>query len=469
MTGRLVEPAYSSSPPYVETLGPEVAGICELAGFPPDPEQQLALDGIFGLKVDGTPSSDEAAVIAPRQNIKTGLFKQCALGWLFVTDQRLVIWSAHEFSTAQEAHRDLTELIEGSDWLRKRVKAIHRGNGDEGIELTTGQRVKFKARTRTGGRGLTGDKVVLDEAFALLPTHMGSLVPTMSARPHGQIVYGSSAGLVGSSVLRAIRDRGRVGDDPGLVYLEWCDDLPGECELGSSCTHLVGSPACRLDDVVRWGRANSQLHRRIQRKAIERERRSLPPEEFARERLGWWDDPDTHAAAIDEGQWLTLIDTSPTLTAPVFGVATAPDRSWSAICAAWRRPDGAVQLLLGDDYRRDATWVAARASELRSRYGARFLVDAASKGLVDDATETTLTDRAKADNALADAVLSGTLRHGNEPALNTAVRAARWKSSGETRVLDAKGSTDISPLRAAALALHGVTTAPTSSGWMVGV
>jgi hypothetical protein len=53
--------------------------------------------------------------------------------------------------------------------------------------------------------------------------------------------------------------------------------------------------------------------------------------------------------------------------------------------------------------------------------------------------------------------------------MNTAVRAARWKPSGNTRVLDQKGSTDISPLTAAAGAVHGVTTAPTSSGWMVGL
>jgi hypothetical protein len=465
----LVEPAFYSSPSFSETLGPEVGDVCRLAGFGPDPEQQLALDAIFGLKDDRTPSADEAVIVAPRQNIKTGLFKQCALGWLFVTDQRLIIWSAHEFSTAQEAFRDLSELIEGSDWLRKRIKTIHRGNGDEAIELATGQRVKFKARTKTGGRGLTGDKVVLDEAFALLPKHMGSLVPTMSARPHGQILYGSSAGLEDSAVLRRIRDRGRLGDDPGLVYLEFCDDLPGECERGPSCDHALDAPACRLDDRRRWERANSQLYRRIPLKAIELERRSLPPEEFGRERLGWWDDPtDSANSAIDLAAWMDLIDTNPVVTTPTFGVATAPDQSWSAVCAAWRRLDGSTQLLLGDDYRRNSTWVSARAAELRAKYGGRVLVDAASKGLVSEAVETSLTDRAIADNALANAVLARTVRHGNENALNAAVRAARWKPSGDTRVLDARGSVDISPLRAAALAVHGVATTP-KSGWMVGV
>ncbi len=58
-------------------------------------------------------------------------------------------------------------LITGCAPLARRVKKISYGNGEEAIELQTGQRLIFKARTKTGGRGLSGDKVVLDEAFAL--------------------------------------------------------------------------------------------------------------------------------------------------------------------------------------------------------------------------------------------------------------------------------------------------------------
>lgn len=77
----------------------------------------------------------------------------------------------------------MTELIEGTPVLAREIKAIHRGNGDEAIELTDNRRLLFKARTDKSGRGLTGDRTVLDEAFALKPTHMGSLLPTMAARP----------------------------------------------------------------------------------------------------------------------------------------------------------------------------------------------------------------------------------------------------------------------------------------------
>lgn len=166
-----VEPAFRSVPAYDRTLGPEVADLSRLAGYGPDPEQEMALDAIFAIDGSGRSVAFETAVIACRQNLKTGVFKQAALGWLFVTDERLVVWSAHEFRTSQEAFRDLDELITGSDLLRRRVKHIYRGNGDEAIELLSGARVIFKTRTKGGGRGLSGRKVILDEAFALQPMH----------------------------------------------------------------------------------------------------------------------------------------------------------------------------------------------------------------------------------------------------------------------------------------------------------
>jgi len=208
----LVEPAYHTGPSYSTTLGAEVGDLCRLTGFGPDLEQQLILDDTFAIDANGKSASFEIGIIACRQNLKTGSLKQMALGWLFVTDERLIVWSAHEFRTAQEAFRDMEQLVCGTPILAKRVKNIYRGNGDEAIELYSGSRLIFKARTKGGGRGLTGSKVFLDEAFALKPEHMGALLPTLSAVPDPQVVYASSAGPPEAAVLRGIRDRGRLGD-----------------------------------------------------------------------------------------------------------------------------------------------------------------------------------------------------------------------------------------------------------------
>ena len=111
-----------------------------MAGLPPDPEQELALDALFALDpADSYHSAAfEFAVIVPARR-KTGLFKMAASGGCF-TGPALVVWSAHEMSTTREAFRDLVGLIENCPALRKRLapgptNGIFSGNGNEMIEL----------------------------------------------------------------------------------------------------------------------------------------------------------------------------------------------------------------------------------------------------------------------------------------------------------------------------------------------
>jgi hypothetical protein len=190
----LVRPAHLWVPDRVSSAGADVVDLAATYGRFFDPEQALVMDALMSEGADGNWAALEAAVICSRQNLKTFALECLVLAKLYLFGDRLVIWSAHLFDTAQESFRNLDEIVTNYDHLRKRVKVISRANGDEGIELTTGQRIKFKARSKSGGRGLTGDTVILDEAFALQSGHMGALMPTLSARPNPQILYGSSAG-----------------------------------------------------------------------------------------------------------------------------------------------------------------------------------------------------------------------------------------------------------------------------------
>lgn len=193
------------------------------------------------------------------------------------------------------------------------------------------------------------------------------------------------------------------------------------------------------------------------------------PEVAARYFLNLPSKPEGKEAGVFEGRWPGLADPSAERGAgQTFAVATAPDRSWSAVAVAWPRSDGLRQVMLAD-YKPGTAWVADRVAQLRASWGGTVTVDTASRNLIADAEKPYENAQAQAHNALADAVEAGTLRHGNEPALNTAVRAARWKPSGDTRVLDRKGDIDISPLIAAALALHGLTTTAetTTKAWVM--
>lgn len=476
----LVEPAFLSVPEYRDTLGPEVADLAKLAEFEPDPEQALALDALFGFDAANRSTAFELAVIACRQNLKTGLFKQAALGWLFITDQRLVVWSAHEFRTAQEAFRDMEELITGCDAMRKRVKNIYRGNGDEAIELLSGARLIFKTRTKGGGRGLSGDKVILDEAFALQPMHMGALLPTLSARPDPQVVYGSSAGLSESAVLRGIRDRGRPGTDPTLAYIEWC--APVGCAT-DHCDHSLVAAGCALDDEDNWRRANPALGRRITVDYIASERRALPPLEFARERLGWWDDPALESAAIKPAAWTDVEKPDANMgSVDAFGVEVSIDRATASIGAAGPLCECEPPSLPCDtdvihvetvDHGRGIGWVVPRCVELNARHGpVSFVVDSRgpAASLIDELEAAGLTvivtsaaDIGKACAGFVDAVTEKTVCHGPQPELDAAVRGAKRRPLGDGSFAFGRkvSSVDISPLVAVTLAHWVAANRPT--------
>lgn len=465
----LVRPAYLWTPPSSGSYGPVVVKLLrDEVGFDPDPEQEMALEIIFGIRPGGRTAAFEAAVICSRQNLKTALFEMCTVGWLFITEQNLVVWSAHEFSTAQEAHRDLSLLIEGNSWLKKRLKRIISANGKEAIELKSGQRVKFKARTKSGGRGLTGDKVVLDEAFALQAAHMGALLPTLSAVPDPQVVYGSSAGHVDSAILRGVRDRGRPGGDPSLAYLEWCDDLPGSC-ADPNCVHELNAVGCALDDRDRWARSNPALGRRISVEYVAAERRALAsaPEEFARERLGWWDDPDTAGRVIDLASWAALEDPGSQLVGDmVFGFDVTPTRDFGAICVAGRRADGLLHAEVVD-VRPGTGWMVERLSQLVADHGCvcpivleeaspagSLVVDLEAKGVQVEPMSS--REVAQACGQFFDLVTdSKGLRHVKEPAIEEALAGAAKRDLGDAWAWTRNKSTaNISPLVALTLAVR---------------
>lgn len=463
------EPAYRSVPLSAGTLGGDVASFCRSIGFAPDPAQEMILREIFAVDRRGRSTAFETAVIACRQNLKTGVFKQAVLGWLFVADIRLVVWSAHEWDTIKEAFRDLEELISGADALRKLVRHIYRGNGDEAIELLSGARVIFKTRTKGGGRGLTGDKVVLDEAFALRPMHMGALLPTLSARPDPQVVYGSSAGLVDSAVLRSIRDRGRAGKDPRLAYFEWCAPPPEEaCRDGDRCTHSLTAGGCGCDDPEQWRKANPAMGLRITAEHIAAERRAMPPEEFGRERMGWWDSPMEERKVITDASWRLLADEGSEPVPPVaFACVFSADRSRAAIDVAGQRADGLLHVEVAE-YRKGTSWAAPWLIDRWQRHQpCAVVVDAAGHegSIIPELEQAGIEvvspqarDIAQAYGQFYDAVTdSQSLRHRDQDDLNVALAGATVREIGDAgKAWGRRASgTDIAPLVAATEALWG--------------
>lgn len=493
----LVEPAYANFPDYAETFGPEVADLCDLAGFPPDPEQELALDALFGIDSNGRSVAFEFAIVCARQNMKTGFEKQAALGWLYVTEQELITWSAHEMTPTREAFNDLVNLIENTPCLSKRLEAgptngVFRGSGQEAIALKPskacpfGQRILFKARTTSGGRGLTGNKVILDEGFALRNVHMGSLMPTLSAVPDPQLLIGSSACRPESEVLRKIVERGRSMDPATrkrLGYLEFCAPEDA-CEAYPDCPHYVGYPGCAMDNREYIVMANPQAGRRITWEYLEGERDSLHPDEYGRERMGWHDKPQIEdGPLISREMWSKLADPQ---SAPVngvaFGVYVNKLQTSAAIAVAGYREDGKIHVGIVPAARDGATvslpgieWIPPRMKELRDMWKpvAWGLDDRSAAGSLlpelqrlgfsvgSDIDNATPADVARACMTIYTKVQEDGIRHQGAKPLADSVTSGRTRNLADGWAWDRKDSkSDIVQLMAVTLAVHGLLSAP---------
>lgn len=461
----LVEPAYRTFPESFTTLGPEVADLAAQIGFPPDPEQRMLLDDMYAMKRDRTPAAFEFVVICSRQNLKTGLFKIAAIADAFYFHDELVTWTAHRYDTTEGAFRDIKKLIDASDMLTRRVRKITEGTGDQEITLVDGCVIQFRARGPSGLRGKSGGKLFLDEGFALTAAHIGSVYPITATLPGAQIRIGSSAGLQESEVLRDIRDRGRKGD-VGLAYTEWSDNEPPICER-PDCDHHRDAPNCCLDDRARWRRSNPAMGRRITEERIASFRRSMPAAEFAREFLGWWDEPGADALAIDAADWEKLTVQAAAMSAvSAFGIAVSRDREWGSIGAAGPQDNGNV-LLESIEHRPGSSWVVNRCIELNQRWSpSAFIVDSAgpAASLINDLEDaglrvetTTTQDIAIAYADLVDAVKNRKIVHGPQLELAAAVGGARKRAIGDGMfALGRKASGgDITPLEAVELALWG--------------
>ncbi|MFI6732101.1 hypothetical protein ACIBI9_04140 [Nonomuraea sp. NPDC050451] len=477
-------------PESYRSSGADVAELAEQAGLILDPWQRLVLEDGLGEQKNGAWTSFETGLVVARQNGKGAVFEARVLAGLFLFDEELILYSCHEFKTSQEFFRRIRFLIDGKDEFRRRVRKVVTAHGDEGIELTTGQRLRVIARSTGSGRGFSGDCNIWDEAFNLPASAIDAQMPTMSARPNPQAWYGSSAAdkrLAPCEQLAAVRRRGIAGGDPSLTYLEWSiDPHTAECARDEAGTITCTAHDDRADPAS-WAKANPSLGIRISVDHVRREFTSMSAKGFDRERLSVGDWPVDEGAAwevIPEERWRAVADESSDAEGKVaFAIHVAPDRSYAAIATAGRRADGLLHVEV-IDYRAGTQWVPERAKDLQERWSpCAWVVDAGSPAgsliadleLVEferpgggigalEITKPTSTEVGHAYGQFVDAVMpeegAPTIRVLPHPALDTAVAGAVTRSIGrDAKAWDSKvASVDICPLVAATFAAWGFST-----------
>lgn len=319
------EPSVRIVPEYDDTDGGDAAKILKAGGIVFDPWQRLVINDWMALR-NGLWICRTCGGSVPRQNGKTGLLEgRAAAGMLLYNEQ--VIYTAHLQKTSTETFEEIASIFDAPA-LRKYVKDVKTALGREQIILKNGARIKFLARTRNGGRGQHGDLLIFDEAQELDVSSQASFIPAISASLNPQVIYagtppdGESAG----EVFRGIREKALKNKTTSAAWFEFSVKTIGD-----------------VADRERWAQTNPALGRRILETTIEGECEQMPPDTFARERLGWWTPirEDKADYAIPASKWAACQSSLPKPSGKTaFGVKFSADGSEVCLCGAVV-PDGA--------------------------------------------------------------------------------------------------------------------------------
>jgi len=170
----------------VGSSGPEAVELAAAAGLVLDPWQVSVLELAMAERGNGSWAAAEVGLICSRQNGKNATLEARELFGAVLLGET-VIHTAHLFKTTREAYTRLLELVEAHADLKRKL-TYTTASPASGYELrfTGGGRVVFIARSRSSGRGLTGDLLVFDECQSLDDDALAALLPTISARPDAQ-------------------------------------------------------------------------------------------------------------------------------------------------------------------------------------------------------------------------------------------------------------------------------------------
>lgn len=393
---------------------------------------------------------------------------------------RLAVHTAHEAKTAHEGFERLSLLIEGTPKLRGKLRGKPRqSEGGEVIRLVDGRRIRFRTRTSGGGRGLSGDLLVFDEAMILMQGVHEAVWPIVTARENPQIWYTGSAvdkaeplmdqhGIV----FARVRKRGIAGD-PDLLYAEWSLGNPD----GSDYDNPDEVPSDVASDPESWEKTNPSYGIRLSPRIISVEQRTLSTRGFARERcgVGDWPDPSRSNRVIDEEKWKdACVDETSIMMDPVcFAIDVDPNRTRAAIAVAGRNESGKNQVEIIARFRSTAK-IIPTMRDLLKKHGRRceIMVDTvgSASSLIPEfenekmnVVEMTAGGVARGCGMFYDGVMGDddggvppTLQHLGDPALNAAVAGAVKRRLGDRWAWDRKNSAvDITVLVAATNALYG--------------
>lgn len=462
------EPSRRLAPNCVKTLGPRVREWAAEAGFHLQPWQSLVIDDMLGVRADRRWAARDAGLAVPRQNGKSVVAELRILAGLYLFQEELIVYTAHQVDTALEIFERVVRRINDNPHLKRRMAGKpRRARGSESITLRDPegklpeQRLLIKARSKGGVRGFSADTIFLDEAqLGLDEEEMAALGPTMRTRPNPQTIFMGTPPLT-TGTYWALKVRGRaISGDPKMAWHEW-------------------SPPEKFDPDDRdvWWTTNPALAGGlITEEDIEYDRKTLGSK-FAADGLGAWPKERDEAGwqVLDEDAWKYAQDAGTQLAGrPVFALEVDRELSTVTVGAAGRNDDGKRHLEVVARFPADVGRVVGWLKKRREQWNplAVAIDPAGPAGYLIQAIEEhygPVTKPLSRDVAAACAsvyvgictpdVDARDVRIRPHAALDAAARTAVWRDRGDAKVFDRRNdeSADAAPLMSVAIAdfVHG--------------
>lgn len=453
---------------------------------------------------DGSLRFQTAVLLVGRQNGKSTISKVLALWFMLEMEWPLVLGTAQDLETAEEIWEDAVNLLleeteDEDDDLSDLVANVIRVNGKKTLVLENGSRYKVKAASRSAGRGLSGNLIMLDELREQKNwAAWGAITKTTQAQDYALVLGLSNAGDALSVVLSYLRKMAHavVGDPDGLnkvlpvagpteldieASLEdddelYEDDDPEDWEQDEETLFLAeysATPGIDRRDRDGWAQSNPLLGYRIREKKLASDCRTDPEWVFRTEVLCQWPD-GTVDGIFPPGSWEETTNEPETLpdgtqqvadadrlVGPVWvGLDKSANQSQTWVTFAGTRADGVAQVEVravrhGDDWVKD--WLLTHEWRPRFQAVTGQTKGAPISGLLKDFDEDPSFDIPVepwqggdlliAHGAAFEDVRDGKVRHNKQPPLDNAAALAERKELGDGWVIDRKRSpVDVAPL-----------------------
>lgn len=371
-------PRIQIEPSRTFTDGKDAALLMQTYGCQLDEWQQTVLDCWLGRDESGKYSTTSAGLSLPRQNGKNVCLEAREFFGLVVNGEK-ILHTAHQVRTSKKSFRRLAGMFTDKKHpeITDIVKNIRYTNGEECIELDNGGTIEFSARSRQAARGFDGiSLVVFDEAQELMDDQVEAIMATLSASATGtrQLIYTGTP---------------PYPNCPGEVFRrrrQVCTDSPAQHDAWHEWSVDAESiDKINVKDKTLWYMCNPALGIRLEEAFTEEEMRSMSPDGFARERLGWWMPQLEHALdyVLDPIAWAKCKSNAPKPEGKTaYGVKFSADGSTVSLCGAVLPQEGKARISL-IDMRPTAMGTQWLADWLNERYSKASCVVIDGKNGVD--------------------------------------------------------------------------------------